>query len=392
MKKTLKKLLKLLVLVFIILNALILISGRGYLYKGIQYTYLSGKTGPDIEDLELFAKREISTATPQAWEYHTDYNSKEIAEEYIVEMERLQSVSFTIIKDKKVYFEKYWEGYDITSISNSFSAAKSITSVLIGMAIEEGFIESVFQPIGDFLPEFKKGKKAEVTLKDMLTMSSGLSWDEGGKSPFSDNAEAYYGTDLRAQIERLEVVAEPGKEFIYLSGNTQILGFVIQEATGMTLSEYASKKLWQPLGAEHPAFWSLDVENGMEKAYCCYYATALDFARIGQLYLDKGKWNGEQLIDSTYVKMSTRANGLKEVDGTDCKRYGYQWWVAGHKGYEVFYARGILGQYIIGIPALNAVVTRAGHKRGPVGEDGHPADLYTILDAAFDLLEVSEKE
>lgn len=392
MKKALKLSLKVIIVLFVLFNVFVIFSGRTYLYKGVAYTYLRGKTGPDIEDLELFAKREITTAQPQKWEYHNAYNSTEITKDHVLELEKLETVSYTIIKDNQVFFERYWEGYDTTSISNSFSMAKSITSVLIGVAIEEEFIESVFQPIADFLPEFKEGKKADITIKDVLTMSSGLNWNEGGKSPFSDNAEAYYGTNLRTQIERLEVVAVPGKEFIYLSGNTQILGFVLQEATGMSLSEYASKKLWQPLGAEHPAFWSLDKEEGMEKAYCCYYATALDFARIGQLYLNKGKWNDAQLIDSTYVKMSIRVNGLKETDGSACVRYGYQWWITKHNGYDLFYARGILGQYIIGIPDLNVIITRAGHKRKSVGEDGHPSDLYLMLDVAFEMLDVSAKQ
>jgi len=392
MKKALKLSLKVLLILFVAFNAFVIISGRTYLYKGIANTYLRGKTGPDIGDLDIFSKREIPNATPQAWEYHPEYNSKEINKEHLKELEKLQVVSFTIIKDNQVYFEKYWEGYDNSTISNSFSMAKSFISILLGKAIDEGLIKSVLQPVGDFLPEFNKGEKAKITLKDLLTMSSGLNWDEGGKSPFSDNAEGYYGTNLRGQVDRLKVIEEPGKEFKYLSGNSQILGFVLKEVTGMSVSDYASKKLWQPLGAEHPAFWNLDTEEGMEKAYCCYYATALDFARFGQLYLDHGKWKGEQLIDSAYVDMSIHTAGLKEADGSDCNRYGYHWWLAEHKGYEVFYARGILGQYIIGIPALNAVVTRAGHKRGAVGEDGHPSDLYTILDIAFEMLAVPVKK
>ena len=125
------------------------------------------------------------------------------------------------------------------------------------------------------------------------------------------------------------------------------------------MSEYASEKLWQPLGAEHPALWSTDKNNGNEKAFCCFNSNARDFARIGQLMLDSGKWKGMPIIDSAFYVQSVTACNIPDDDGLDCDYYGYQWWIRPEFP-GVFYARGILGQYIIVIPSKKTVLVRLG--------------------------------
>jgi CubicO group peptidase (beta-lactamase class C family) len=155
----------------------------------------------------------------------------------------------------------------------------------------------------------------------------------------------------------------------------------------MQVSEYASLKLWQPLGAQQNALWSLDKENGHEKAYCCFNATALDFAKIGQLILNKGKWNGQQLISEAYLQQATQpADHLKSESGSAVDFYGYQFWIIQHKGMRIPYARGILGQYIFVIPQKNAVVVRLGKKRRTDRVGEHPSDVLLYLDAAFSVL------
>jgi CubicO group peptidase (beta-lactamase class C family) len=170
----------------------------------------------------------------------------------------------------------------------------------------------------------------------------------------------------------------PGTQYEYKSGNTALLGIIVEKATGKRLAEYAAEKLWQPLGAEHAALWSTDTKNGLAKAYCCFSTNARDFARIGQLMLDSGKWNGINIIDSAYFAESITPCMVSDVTGNPCNYYGYQWWlVPDRKG--VFYARGILGQYIIVIPEQNTVVVRLGEVKSPILKNNTPKLVYDIL-------------
>ena len=239
--------------------------------------------------------------------------------------------------------------------------AKSITSLLIGVAIKEGKIKSVQQPVSDFIPEFKVGEKARVKIIDLLTMSSGSDWDESYINPLSVTTALYYGSDVYKTATAVNIIHQPGTLHSYKSGDTQLLGLLLEKATGQTLSDYAAEKLWQPLGAQHPALWSVDHENGHEKAYCCFNSNTRDFARIGKLMLDSGKINGQALIDSQYYAQSIKACGIVDVKGKACDYYGWQWWIDPEHP-EIFYARGILGQYIIVIPSRKVIIVRLGKK------------------------------
>src|SRR5690606_21613805 len=132
--------------------------------------------------------------------------------------------------------------------------------------------------------------------------ASGLNFQEAYSSPFNHTTDAYYGTDLRKLINSLEVDVSPGTQYRYKSGDTQLLEMVLRSATGKRMSQYASEKVWSKLGAAHPARWSLDHKEGDEKAYCCFYSNALDFARIGKLYQHKGYWEGRKVVSSSWVK------------------------------------------------------------------------------------------
>jgi CubicO group peptidase (beta-lactamase class C family) len=154
---------------------------------------------------------------------------------------------------------------------------------------------------------------------------------------------------------------------------------ILEKATGKPLSTYAAEKLWQPMGAEHPAKWSTDNENGHIKSYCCFNSNARDFARIGQLMLDSGKWKGAEIITPEYFRNSIKACGINDMDGKPCTYYGYQWWlVPYHPG--VFYARGILGQYIIAIPEKKLVIVRLGEKRGPILKETVPIEVNDLVE------------
>jgi CubicO group peptidase (beta-lactamase class C family) len=215
-------------------------------------------------------------------------------------------------------------------------------------------------------------------------MSSGSNWDEAYANPFSVTTEAYYGSDLHKTATGVTIKKEPGTYHKYKSGDTELLGLIIEKATRKSLSQYASEKLWQPLGAEHPALWSTDKKNGNEKAFCCFNSNARDFARIGQLMLDSGRWKGNTIIDPAYYSQSITACNIQDESGRPCNYYGYQWWIApAYPG--VFYARGILGQYTIIIPSKHIVVVRLGHKRSGTSVNGMPEEVDALINWGMSL-------
>lgn len=345
---------------------------------------------PKIDQYPIFENRTVKAGDPQPWIQSEAYNTVSIPEKYLPVFEQLGTVAYVIIKDSTLLFEQYWEDYSPESHSNSFSMAKSIVSLAIGAAIDDGFIKDVDQPVSDFYPEFQGYNGKPLTLRHLLTMSAGVDFNEAYSSPFSPTTKLYYGDDLQQIALDMKEIEEPGVNFIYQSGVTQLLAFIVEKATGESISSYVSRKFWTPMNAEEDALWSLDKKDGIEKAYCCFNSNARDFARFGQLILNKGDWNGRQLISSSYLKEATTPDTsllFKEYNETNhC--YGFQFWHLTYNGMEIPYMRGILGQYIFIIPDLNAVVVRLGHKRSETRSDQHyPDDIDTWLGAAVEMIQ-----
>ena len=330
---------------------------------------------PKIDQYTIFKNRVVKADNPHPWQFAPDVENKQIPPEFVPDFEKFQTVGFIVIQHNKIILEQYWKNYTPLNLSNSFSMAKSIVSLLIGCAITDGYIKSVDQPVSDFLPQWTSYEGKVLTIKDLLTMSAGVEWDESHSTLISKTTEAYYGKDLWKLTQTEKLIEKPGKRFVYQSGVTQILGFILQKATDKTLSDYASEKLWTPIQAEEDALWSLDHKDGMEKAYCCFNTNARDFARLGQLILNKGMWDGEQVVDSNYIREATTpATWLsytrKLLPGETtarppipCTFYGYQFWLVNYKGLKLIDLRGILGQNVIAIPQLDAVIVRLGKKR-----------------------------
>jgi CubicO group peptidase (beta-lactamase class C family) len=385
--KILKKIGKWFLIIFVILNLLIIVSGKTYLYKGMANTYFLGRSGPNIFEYEIFNNREVKAGKFQKWDLANSYNKKTISATHQKEFDDMKTIAFVVIKNDSITHEQYWDGGSDDSHTNSFSMGKTFTSILIGCAIDDGSIKNVDQLVGDFLPEFKEGENAKLTIKHLLTMSSGINFDEDYVNPLAYPGAAYYGSDIKKLTYKYKVTSEPGKTFSYLSGNTEILGFVLEKATGKKVSDYASEKLWQPIGAKSSAFWSLDHEDGMEKTYCCFNSNAPDFARIGKLFLDSGKFNGTRVISEDYVINSIKPADLMDDFGKKNEKYGYSWWlIPNYKGHDIFYARGLLGQYILCIPDQKMIVVRLGNKKEKKlpGQD-HPTDVFYYIDAALEM-------
>lgn len=286
-------------------------------------------------------------------------------------LESNKTVAFLIIKNDTIQYEKYFKGYTQESIIPSFSMAKSITSILIGCAIDDGLIKSVDEPITNYIPELKKNGFEKVTIKQVLQMTSALKFNESYFNPFGHAASFYYGRNLKREVSKLKLKGEPGKSFEYVSGNTQLLGLALERALkGKTITQYFQEKLWTPLQMEYDASWSIDKKKeGTEKTFCCVNARARDFAKIGRLYLNKGNWNGKQILSEKWVKESTK------IDSTDgsVNYYQYQWWLPSENG--DYMAEGILGQYIYVNPSKNMVIVRMGKNNGRVNW----ADLFMLL-------------
>ena len=367
-------------ILFILLSILLLVwlFAPAYVRNAIIHGH------PNIDDFKIFENRTVPNAQGIHWQHDSLYNIQKIDPAQLSIFDTFGTTAFVVLRDKKIIHEEYWDGASDTTRSNSFSVAKSIVSLLIGCLIDEGKIKSLDQPITDYLPDFKNTNGFNLRIKDLLTMSSGIDWNEGYSSLFSPTTKAYYGNHLPDQMIGLSIKSEPGKIFNYQSCNTQLLSMIIEKITGKTLSGYASEKLWKPMGAEHPALWSLDRPDGVEKAYCCFNSTATDFARIGQMVLDSGQFNNQQIVSKTYLKQATTpAKWLKGEDGNPLDYYGYQFWMLTYKEHKVVYARGILGQYIFIIPSLNAVVVHLGTNRSKEYRNHAPKDVFTYLDVAF---------
>ena len=353
-----------------------------YLKKALVYQH------PDIDDYSIFANREIKSGQPIPWHNSPELNQKKIGSSYNEYFRAYGTVAFLVIQNDSILHEEYWDNYSDSSLSGSFSMAKSIVSLLIGCLVDEGKIKSLDEPVTNYIDGLKDPGFSKIRIIDLLTMSSGLEWDEAYSSATSITTQAYYGKDLTALVSGLKIKEPAGKVFNYQSCDTQLLSMIVSKASGMHMSDYAALKLWKPMGAEHPALWSLDNAGGIEKAYCCFNSNARDFARIGQMLLDSGEFHGNRILSAEYVQKATSpASWLHDEHGKSCDYYGYQIWMLNYKGMKINYARGILGQYIFMIPDKKAVVVRLGHKRSDSRRNGIPEDIYIYLDAALELLQ-----
>ncbi|MCW3788414.1 serine hydrolase domain-containing protein [Plebeiibacterium sediminum] len=273
------------VLMILMVAVFIYLSTPDYIKKALIYLF------PGIEDYKIFYNREIPGDNSIPWNTAHDYMNTELLKQERDTLEHYKTVAYLIIQNDSVVYEEYWDGYDKNSLSNSFSASKSIVSLLIGAAIQDGYINNINQSVSEFIPEFNDDSHNKLYIKDLLTMSSGLNWNESYINPFSMTTQAYYGDNINDLVLNLKLIETPGVEFKYLSGNTQLLAIIIENATGKSLSEYVHEKIWKPLGATNTALWSLDRKNGHEKAYCCLNSNARDFARIGNIILNNGAIN-----------------------------------------------------------------------------------------------------
>ena len=357
-----------------------------YLFDLVKTISKTKRTVADITDYKFFDNINIpKSENPEAWPMHEDFNKTSSTQKLDETNNRLGTVAFLIIKNDSLWYEKYYDGYSEKSYSNSFSIAKSIVTAVLGRAIDEGFIKGLDQKVGDFIPEYKKGLAANLTVGDLSSMSSGMKWTEDYKNVFGVTARAYVGSESLVElIKSRPIIREPGQSFKYLSGDTQLLAITIEKATGQKLSSLVYNWFWNPIGAENNALWQIDnLKSNNEKAYCCFNSNARDFAKFGKLFKDYGYWNGKQLLDSSFVRKATNKRFEKSP------HYGYGFWLGSYKGMKYFSMRGHLGQYVMVFPKENIIIVRLGKTNDKKTEaDIIPQDQLIYIEEAIKMTKI----
>jgi len=310
-------------------------------------------------------------------------------------LEETETQAFIVIQDDAILYEKYLNGAQRDTLMTSFSVAKSYASALIGIAIEEGYINSVDDPITDYLPELAErdpGYEA-ITIRHLLLMASGLAYQELRPGVFNsdDLITTHYDDQRQAALEFTNIQDPPGGYFSYNKYHPQLLGLILERSTGVPVADYLQEKIWDPLGMEFPGSWSIDSEaRGFEKMETGVNARAIDYAKFGRLYLEGGRWLGEQVIPENWIEESTQVDQSnhtaafypddfgQEIFDTLNGYYKYMWYGffrdqngrdegggAGEEasGYD-FTAEGDRGQFIYVSPHKNLIIIRNGEGYG----------------------------
>ncbi len=260
-----------------------------------------------------------------------------------------------VLENGKVRLERYALGHSATARWPSFSVAKSMTSTLVGAAIKDGYIKSVDEPITKYIAAMKGSAYDGVTIRQVLTMTSGVKWNEDYTDPSSDVGRFFStppdpGVDATVSyMRRLPRERPAGEKWVYKTGETNLLGVLVAQATGKVLAEYLSEKIWAAYGMEHDASWQLD-RTGHEQGGCCLQATLRDFARFGQLVLESGQVEGQAIVSDDWLPMATHKQAETGVPGVG---YGFQWWT---RDDGTFFAVGIYGQLVTVDKARGLVV------------------------------------
>lgn len=375
--------------VFVLAALAIQISGHGYFWKALSATYLHGHSTAHIDDADNFAQRKIATSQPLAWEKDAAFNKEPLNSATLSYLQQYKSAAFLVAKNGKLLHETYFSSYTEASKTNSFSIAKTVTTMQVGLAVQQGLIPSFDAPITQFLPEYAgNARGAKATLSQLSAMKAGHDWTENYKLPFNVTTDLYYGKDAEKLVLNQDFEREPGTEYEYSSGSTQLLGVILKRAIQKknpqsNVSEHLSQSLWQPLGMEKDAIYTLDragEDGGMERTYCCVFATARDYAKLGQLLLQDGQWGGKQLLDKAFVQRMRKPD-LQAY-------YGHSLWMDWTYKHPFYFMQGHQGQYVIVVPSHQLVVVRLGQQRNKtdLGPNGMtPLEVYSFVDEAVRL-------
>ena len=285
------------------------------------------------------------------------------------------TTAFLAIRNDTILYESYFNGHDRNTPCKAFSASKNVISSLIGIAINEGHIKSVDDPLGKYIPELEDENLQEVTIRDCLMLTSGIKSDKGEIFPWNDKVKIYYSPDLRKLIAGMKSTNKAKKEFNIEEYSPTVLGMVLERATGVSITEYTEKKIWGKLGMEHNALWVTDSKkNRFEVVNSGLVATPVDLAKFGRLFLNNGLYNNTPIIPESWIKYSTVPDTLSLSFWKNVNYYNGQdvyfnsmWW--GLRKTETdfdFSANGHFGQRIYVAPSKNILILRFGTKSGDI--------------------------
>ena len=315
---------------------------------------------------------------PESYEYRGEVKS---LEEFLGET---WTTGLIVLLDGRMAFERYYRGNSHQSKVISWSVAKSLVSALVGIAIEEGQIKNVLEPITDYVPMLRETGYDGVSLKDVLQMSSGIGFDENYGDFFSDinrmGRAMALGSSIEGFVASLRREREPGTYNHYVSMDTQVLAMVLRRATGENLSSYLESRIWQRIGTESDAYWLVD-SDGVALAFGGFNAVLRDYARFGQLYLQEGEWNGERIVSEDWVRRSVTPDAPHLQPGENPASswvlgYGYQWWIP-QQAEGDYLAIGIYNQFIYIHPKYRVVIAKSS-AYPDYNVDGDEKELETI--------------
>ncbi len=347
---------------------------------------------PGLLDYEIFPYREIKNDSSHIFTFHENDSDCDIGKSIRVNNEDLypsavsledyidhsKTAAFLIIRSDTLIYEHYNYGFNESTPGNLFSVTKAFITTLVGIALRDGLLEDVDQHIVDFLPELKLREGFEqITVRHLLTHTSGIKFSEVKYNPFSDNARYYYGRDLRKLALKAKLYCEPGKEVHYSSTNCQLLAMILERATHCCLSEYLEQEIWKKLGMEYCATWNTDHKgvDAMEKGFSCLNCAAIDLAKLGRLYMNNGKWNGEEIIPEDYLHMAT------SHDTTGGSGWDYQFnFRLGPAKYKSYFSRGLYGQYLYIYPEKNVIIVRFGESDLGYRPDFIQQNIQLVID------------
>ena len=382
---------KILGLLLVLAAAALQLSGHGYIWRALTSTYLQGHSTANIDDAKNFDQRIISKGVSSPWPKDQRYNQKLLEADTLAYLKKYGTAAFLVAQKGALVHEEYFAPYNAQSLTNSFSMAKTITTLQVEMAVKQGFISSFDAPLTEQIKEYAQDPRGQkATVAQLSAMKSGHEWDENYYLPLNMTTNLYYGKDAQALVLSHGFEREPGSEYEYSSGSTQLLGVFLKRAlqakeSELTISEHLSRSLWQPLGMENDAVYTMDrpaAEGGMERTYCCVFASARDFARVGQLLLQNGQWNGKQLWDKAFIERM-RQPDLQPF-------YGHSLWMDWTYKHPFYLMQGHEGQYVIVVPSLDLVVVRTGQHRDKkqIGPNGQiPLEVYRFVDQAVALVQ-----
>lgn len=338
-----------------------------------------------FSDYKLFPESVIrKSEKPYSYEINIDQSLDELTVDYHNKQKTLNefitdtdTTSFIIVKNDQIVYEKYANGYNKDSINTSFSMAKSVVSLLIGKAIEYGYIKSVSDPIENYISEFNGKDIGKATIEDLLLMRSNIVYDEDKFLWFGDDTLTYWHDDLRKlALSHTQLTDKYNGKFHYNNYHPLLLGIILERSTGVTVSQFFEREIWQKIGAEYDASWSLDsIKHGFEKMESGINYRAVDFIKLGSMILHDGYWNGAQVINKGWLTLSTvvefPVNG-DDYDGSFLSGknigYKYMWYYTPSDKSVDIIAWGKSDQILYVSPANNIVILRTGKTDGGVSD------------------------